>query len=52
MRNVNFFLILAIVLVILWVVATVTRWVVGALLNLLLVLAVIFFIVWIVRRLR
>jgi hypothetical protein len=52
MRNVNYFLILAIVLVVLWVVASITRWVVGAMLNLLLVFAVIFLVLWIVRRVR
>jgi hypothetical protein len=52
MRNFNSLLWIAVVLVILWVVASLTRWVVGALLNLLLVVAVILLIVWAVRRLR
>ena len=52
MRNLNYLPAAAIVLIIIWVLATVTRFIVGAMLHLLLVLAVIFLVIWAVRRLR
>jgi hypothetical protein len=50
MRNLNFLLVIAIVLVVIWVIASITRFVVGAMLHLLLVLAIILLIVWAIRR--
>lgn len=52
MRNLNYLVAIAVVLVIVWVLATVTRFIVGAMLNLLLVVAVILLVVWAVRRVR
>ncbi len=52
MKNLNLLLGIAIVLIVVWVLATVTRFLAGALLNLLLVAAVILLIVWAVRRVR
>jgi hypothetical protein len=50
MRNLNFLLVIAIALVVIWVIASITRFVVGAMLHLLLVLAIILLIVWAIRR--
>jgi Flp pilus assembly protein TadB len=52
MNNLNYLLAIAAVLVVLWIVATITRFVAGVMLNLLLVVAVILLIVWAVRRFR
>jgi hypothetical protein len=52
MRNLNYLLGAAIVLIVIWVLATVTRFIAGALLNLLLFLALILLVVWAVRRFR
>ena len=52
MKNLNYLLGIAVVLIVLWVVATVTRFLAGALLNMLLLVAVVLLIVWAVRRLR
>lgn len=41
---------IAIILIIIWVVAGVTKWVVGALLHVLWIVAVILFLVWLVRK--
>lgn len=41
---------IAVVLVIIWVVAAVTKFVVGAVIHLLLVLAAILLVVWFVRK--
>jgi hypothetical protein len=40
----------AVVLIIIWVIAGVTKWVAGALLHVLWVVAVILFLVWLVRK--
>jgi hypothetical protein len=52
MKNLNFLLVIAVVLVVLWVIASVTRFIVGAMLNLLLVFAVILLILWAYRKIR
>lgn len=52
MKNLNSLLVLAIVLILIWLVASVTRFVAGALLNLLLVGGVILLIVWGIRKIR
>lgn len=43
---------LAVILIVIWIIATVTRFVVGAALHLLLVLAVILLVIGLLRRLR
>lgn len=52
MKNLNSLLVLAIALILIWLVASVTRFVAGALLNLLLVGGVILLIVWGIRKIR
>ena len=52
MKNMNSVLTLAIILIIVWVIASVTKFIAGALLNLLLLAAVVLLIVWALRRLR
>lgn len=52
MKNVSLLVIAAVGLIIIWIVATVTRFLAGVLLNLLLVAAVILLIIWAVRRIR
>jgi hypothetical protein len=52
MKNLNILLVIAVVLVVLWVIASVTRFIVGAMLNLLLVFAVILLILWAYRKIR
>lgn len=41
---------LAIVLVVIWVVASVTKFVVGALVHLLLALAVVLLVIWVIKK--
>lgn len=41
---------IAVVLIIIWVVASVTKWVVGAALHVLWIVAVVLFIAWLVRK--
>lgn len=48
--NVNALLWIAIVLIIIWVIASVTKFVVGALLHLLWILALILLAVWVIRK--
>lgn len=43
---------LAVILIVIWIIATVTRFIVGAALHLLLVLAVILLVIGLLRRLR
>jgi len=50
MKNVNFLLGIAIFLAIIWIIASVTRFIAGALLNMFLVVAVVLFVIWLVRR--
>lgn len=52
MKNVNTLVVIAIVLIMVWILASITRFLAGALLNLLLVVAVILLIVWAVGKLR
>lgn len=48
--NLNTLLWIAIVLLVIWVVASVTKFVAGALLHLLWILALILLAVWVVRK--
>lgn len=50
MKNLNYLLGIAVVLIIIWIVASLTRFLAGALLNLLLIVAVILLVVWAVRK--
>jgi hypothetical protein len=52
MNKFNSLLGIAVILAVIWVVATATRFVAGVLLNLVLVAAVIFFGLWLFRRMR
>lgn len=52
MKNINGILLLALLLIVIWIVATVTRFIAGAMLNLLLLASIGLFIVWAFRRLR
>jgi hypothetical protein len=52
MKNLNALVVIAVLLIIVWIGASVTRFLAGALLNLLLVIAVILLIVWGVKKLR
>jgi len=52
MKNLNWLVAVAVLLIIIWIVASITRFIAGALLNLLLVVAVILLIVWGIRKLR
>lgn len=48
----NWLLLLAIVLVVLWVAAEVLGWVIGAALHLLWIAALVLFVIWLVRKVR
>lgn len=50
MKNLNLLVVLAIVLIAIWLLASVTKFIAGALLNLLLVAAVVLLLVWGVRK--
>lgn len=50
MKSLNSLLVLAVVLIAIWVLASVTKFIAGALLNLLLVAAVVVLLVWGYRR--
>lgn len=52
MKNLNYLLGIAVLLIVIWVAATVTRFIAGALLNLLLVAALVLLVVWGIRRIR
>jgi hypothetical protein len=52
MRNLNYLLAIAAVLVVIWIVASVTRFIVGAMLHLLLIVAVVLIAIWAIRKLR
>lgn len=52
MKGINTLLALAVLLIVVWVVASVTRFIAGALLNLLLVAGIILLIMWGIRKLR
>lgn len=52
MKNLNWLVAVAVLLIIIWIVASITRFIAGALLNLLLVVAVILLVVWGIRKLR
>jgi hypothetical protein len=52
MKNFNTLLTVAVVLIALWVLASVTRFLAGAILNLLLLAGIVLLIVWGVRKLR
>ena len=52
MMSMSSVLTLAIVLIVIWVVASVTRFLAGAMLNLLLLAAIVLLLVWGVRKLR
>ena len=52
MKRISSLLLIAVLLAVIWVVATVTRFVAGLLLNLILVAAVVFFGLWLFRRMR
>lgn len=41
---------IAIVLIIVWLIASITKWVAGALLHVLWIVAVVLFITWLVRK--
>lgn len=41
---------IAIVLIIVWLIASITKWVAGALLHVLWIVAVVLFIAWLVRK--
>ena len=41
---------IAILLIVIWLIASVTKWVVGALLHVLWIVAVVLFIAWLVRK--
>lgn len=41
---------IAVVLIVIWVVAAVTKWIAGALLHVLWIVAVVLFLVWLVRK--
>jgi hypothetical protein len=46
----NSLLWIAVVLIILWVVASVTKFVVGAMLHLLWILALVLLVIWVIRK--
>jgi hypothetical protein len=48
----NLVVVFALLLIAIWVIATVTRFVVGALLNVLLVVGIVLLIGWAIGRLR
>lgn len=52
MKGINAILALAIVLILIWVLASVTRFIAGAMLNLLLVAALVLLIYWGLQKLR
>ena len=52
MKNLSGILLLGLVLIGVWVLASVTRFIVGALLHLLLVAGLVLLVVWAVRRIR
>lgn len=41
---------IAVVLIVIWVVAGLTKWVAGALLNLLWIVAIVLFLIWLVKK--
>lgn len=41
---------IAILLVVVWLIASITKWVAGALLHVLWIVAVVLFIAWLVRK--
>lgn len=41
---------IAILLIVIWLIASITKWVVGALLHVLWIVAVVLFIAWLVRK--
>lgn len=52
MMNMNSVLTLAVILIVIWIIASITKFIAGALLNLLLLAAVVLLLVWAVRRFR
>jgi hypothetical protein len=50
MMNVNGILAVAVVLLVIWVVAAVTKFIAGALLNLVLIAGIVLLVVWAVRK--
>lgn len=52
MKNMNAVLTFAVILIIIWVIASVTKFIAGALLNLVLLAAIVLLAVWALRRFR
>ena len=48
----NSIILIAIVLGVLWIVAKVLGWVVGAAFNLLWIVAIVLFVIWLVQKIR
>lgn len=50
MNNFNLILWIALLLIIIWIIAAITKFIAGAALNVILIIAIILFIVWLLRK--